>query len=793
LVFWNGSTSLEYEVQRPHSSVFEVLEAIMKLGVVYLARSADGSSKDFIKFAESYSRFSAGIEHELIIVLKGEARRAGTKLAANLMFADMNVRFLEISDDGFDIHAYLHASNILEHDFLCFLNTYSVICTDNWLHKLASPHLIDPCCGMTGATASYESLYDSYQLLTKLTWLTTNGHIGYDARLAEIFDEELSLQAPSWLEGADPASSSAQQGELKISEDIHAGAQQQWLEVTRSGAPLYGLHLFKPFPNPHLRTNAWVIKRELLNSFDIKLGFNKIECCHFESGQFGLPTLLAERGLKQLLVGANGEVYEVQNWTKSKGFRLENQENIIVRDNQVDVFDQAPPSRRAHLSALSWGRYLAGPPAAVQEIGFPFNRGVLELSKGTRSRPQKQEQLKISIVIPTRNRRDLVMEALHTIIRQTYTNWECVVFDNCSEEPVEELVRGLNDSRIKVVRSEEFLPVTDSWNKAIDLATGDYVCLLGDDDGLVPIYADSIAFIAEVHDRPDFVYSGLFQFFHPGVAPWEPSGYVSDLRYAPFFAGEPDIFRLDLARAHQAVYGSLQLKRSFTFNMQAFSFERSFLDSIRADGKIFHSPFPDYYLANIAFALGKKITIAPKPIAVAGVSKKSFGFTLFNNMEKKGADLLATKLENDSLFEEFKDVILPGPAYNTNYYVTMLHVRTRLGAFSPSEVNTERYRRLQILSSLLPDPSATSLNEPSRELLERLTNEEIAWIGELRDMIEQAASDKSKQNDLIELHAFHQMHSDTPPVHVNLDTGSYADLPSLFDSISEGRLTASIV
>jgi hypothetical protein len=40
---------------------------------------------------------------------------------------------------------------------------------------------------------------------------------------------------------------------------------------------------------------------------------------------------------------------------------------------------------------------------------------------------------------------------------------------------------------------------------------------------------------------------------------------------------------------------------------QAFAFSRSFLNKVRREGAIFHSPFPDYYLANMAIGMGDTI------------------------------------------------------------------------------------------------------------------------------------------------------------------------------------------
>jgi len=125
----------------------------MKIGVVFLARSEDGSTKDFWKFFRSYREYDAGIDHELIVIRKGEARRSGASRAIEIMLEGIPFSTLDRSDEGFDIHAYIDAAQDLDHDYLCFLNTYSTICADKWLLKLVTPHLEDPTCGVTGATA----------------------------------------------------------------------------------------------------------------------------------------------------------------------------------------------------------------------------------------------------------------------------------------------------------------------------------------------------------------------------------------------------------------------------------------------------------------------------------------------------------------------------------------------------------------------------------------------------------------------------------------------------------------
>ena len=306
-------------------------------------------------------------------------------------------------------------------------------------------------------------------------------------------------------------------------------------------------------------------------------------------------------------------------------------------------------------------------------------------------------QVKFSVAIPTHSRLDLLRDAVETVRRQDYQDWELVIFDNASEEDLAGYAASLNDKRIVFARSDDFLPVTDSWNRALSLATGNYVTLLGDDDGLMPGYFTQLARLTEAFGNPDVIYTNILQFFHPGVAPWEPRGYVADIRNAFFFDQRTEPFLLSDREAMKAVSGSVTLHRNFTFNMQAFCFSRRLLDDLGREGPIFRSPFPDYYLANVAIGRSRATLVVPGPMAVAGVSKASYGFTLFNGQEQKGEAILNSKLELDPLFNQVGRFVLPGPQYQTNYVLTMAHVADGLRGRYDLRVAFGRYRRLQVL------------------------------------------------------------------------------------------------
>jgi glycosyltransferase involved in cell wall biosynthesis len=332
-----------------------------------------------------------------------------------------------------------------------------------------------------------------------------------------------------------------------------------------------------------------------------------------------------------------------------------------------------------------------------------------------------------SVVIPTHNRLHLLRDAIETVQRQKWGNWELVVFDNASSDPVRDHVEKLKDHRIRYDRSDEFLPVTDSWNRAIDAARGEYIILLGDDDGLTPDYFVKLKKVIDDFESPEIIYAAIFQFMHPGVAPWDREGYVADVKNGFFFSGRRVPFLLSVADARRAVVGSLHLRRNFTFNIQAFVFKNEFVTRLRQEGPFFRSPFPDYYLANVALARSHSIVVVPEPLAIAGVARASFGFTLFNNLEDKGEALLNAKLVDDPIYREVESKLLPGPAYQTNYIITMEYVARATSKILSEHADFDRYRRLQILTVLKAVQMGLPLGKVWPELRRRLTSPERAW------------------------------------------------------------------
>jgi glycosyltransferase involved in cell wall biosynthesis len=88
----------------------------------------------------------------------------------------------------------------------------------------------------------------------------------------------------------------------------------------------------------------------------------------------------------------------------------------------------------------------------------------------------------LSICIPTYNRAGMLAETLDTIRRQTYADFELVIVDNASTDNTEEIVRSIDDPRLRYVKNPENVGLILNQNRAIEEARGELVAVYHDHD-----------------------------------------------------------------------------------------------------------------------------------------------------------------------------------------------------------------------------------------------------------------------------------------------------------------------
>jgi glycosyltransferase involved in cell wall biosynthesis len=115
----------------------------------------------------------------------------------------------------------------------------------------------------------------------------------------------------------------------------------------------------------------------------------------------------------------------------------------------------------------------------------------------------------VSVVIPTHNRRELLLRTIHSVLAQAL-DFEVLVVDDGSTDGTAEAVRFLNDRRIRVLRNERPVRVAAARNIGAEAATGAWIALLDDDDLWSPEKLERQFAAVEVTGR-NWVYAGAVE------------------------------------------------------------------------------------------------------------------------------------------------------------------------------------------------------------------------------------------------------------------------------------------
>lgn len=114
---------------------------------------------------------------------------------------------------------------------------------------------------------------------------------------------------------------------------------------------------------------------------------------------------------------------------------------------------------------------------------------------------------KLSIIIPTHNRPEMLENAIKSATSQTITDLEIIVVDDGSSQPVN---ISLLDSRVLIHRHESPKGASAARNTGISFASSKYIAFLDDDDTITPDFAERMVHFMETQgDEIDFAWPTL--------------------------------------------------------------------------------------------------------------------------------------------------------------------------------------------------------------------------------------------------------------------------------------------
>lgn len=153
----------------------------------------------------------------------------------------------------------------------------------------------------------------------------------------------------------------------------------------------------------------------------------------------------------------------------------------------------------------------------------------------------------ISIIVPTYNTDyDFLRDCLDSVLAQVYENWElCIVDDASTDETVRSIIKeyAVLDNRIKYIFLKKNQHIAGATNRALKMATGEYISLFDHDDVLWPNALFEVVKALNNDRSIDFLYSDedkitedstdhLAPFFKPD---WNPD-FLHSVNYITHFA-----------------------------------------------------------------------------------------------------------------------------------------------------------------------------------------------------------------------------------------------------------------
>jgi glycosyltransferase involved in cell wall biosynthesis len=118
---------------------------------------------------------------------------------------------------------------------------------------------------------------------------------------------------------------------------------------------------------------------------------------------------------------------------------------------------------------------------------------------------------KVSVIIPTYNRKKKILNAIYSVQKQTFKDWELIISDDASIDGTEQLINKLiiDESRIKLVISKRNLGVAHARNLGANKAKGKYLAFLDSDDKWVPEKLDlQVSFMDSLDETWGASYTG---------------------------------------------------------------------------------------------------------------------------------------------------------------------------------------------------------------------------------------------------------------------------------------------
>jgi len=227
----------------------------------------------------------------------------------------------------------------------------------------------------------------------------------------------------------------------------------------------------------------------------------------------------------------------------------------------------------------------------------------------------------ISIIIPSRDRAVYLKYSVQTALNIQDKNIEIIISDNASTDHTREIIRRIDDTRLKYFNTNKRISMRANFENALKASSGDYVIFFGDDDGIIPQQFKFIRNILEKH-KPDALSWDFLTYTWPIKDYAKKSGslrFEHRKIYGNVIKSTKKIYLETLLNAELG-------RHNYLPRIYHGCMSRKFLDKlVNEDGLYFCSRSPDLHMSFRAAQYGGNFLRINHPFTINGISPASTG------------------------------------------------------------------------------------------------------------------------------------------------------------------------
>lgn len=165
----------------------------------------------------------------------------------------------------------------------------------------------------------------------------------------------------------------------------------------------------------------------------------------------------------------------------------------------------------------------------------------------------------LSIVMPAYNSERFVAQAIESILKQSFRDFEFIIINDGSTDKTEEIINSYTDPRIVYLKNESNLGLSKSYNRGIDAARGKYIARMDADDVSMPKRFERQIQFLEKRPQVDIVGSSLQFIDEDGErrGTWQRQIDHIDIKFSALFS---------TPMMHPTIMGKTEVFKSHHYN-----------------------------------------------------------------------------------------------------------------------------------------------------------------------------------------------------------------------------------